>query len=48
MKTKLNLITDYEVLNNQVYFYGICSCCKKIIINTKSSRNISTALVIII
>lgn len=21
--------TDYEVLSNQVYFYGICSTCKK-------------------
>ncbi|MBE6065846.1 Fur family transcriptional regulator [Clostridium cochlearium] len=29
LNEKVKPYTDYEVLNNQVYFYGICSCCKK-------------------
>ncbi|CDI50553.1 Fur family transcriptional regulator [Clostridium tetani] len=29
LNDKIKPCTDYDVLSNQVYFYGICSCCKK-------------------
>lgn len=29
LNTKITEFTDYEVLNNKVYFYGICRGCKK-------------------
>lgn len=28
LSVKVKAYTDYEVLGNQVYFYGICSSCK--------------------
>lgn len=29
LNKKVSSYTDYEVLNNQIYFYGICKDCKK-------------------
>lgn len=29
LNEQIKSYTDYEVLSNQVYFYGICSLCKK-------------------
>lgn len=29
LNNRISSYTDYDVLNNQVYFYGICSDCKK-------------------
>ena len=28
LNDKIKNFTDYEVVANQVYFYGICKCCK--------------------
>lgn len=29
LNDKIKSYTDYDVISNQVYFYGICSSCKK-------------------
>lgn len=29
LNDKVKNFTDYEIISNQVYFYGICKCCKQ-------------------
>jgi Fur family peroxide stress response transcriptional regulator len=31
LNDKVKNYTDYDIIDNKVYFYGICKCCKEII-----------------